>query len=204
MFKCHHVVVRFSRRQILKTTALSIATVPIIDFLDSPIYAASELLLYQNKQAEALNLLNLIKPGKKPALVAKTTILSAVFEDALFRKVEHGTDSLSITMENPPEARMITDDVYWLEAGIRRKAGAAEQAKALLLKIVQEFPDDVLSDDAAFTAAEIEELDLRQTEAAMESYRAFLNKYPGSVYAAEARKRFRVLRGDFNTPPPVN
>ena len=34
----------------------------------------------------------------------------------------------------------------------------------------------------------------------------FLTKYPGSVYAAEARKRFRTLRGDFNSenPPPIN
>jgi len=31
----------------------------------------------------------------------------------------------------------------------------------------------------------------------MEIYRDFLNKYPGSVYAAEARKRYRTLRGDF-------
>ncbi|CAN5374953.1 hypothetical protein BH10BAC4_BH10BAC4_09840 [soil metagenome] len=33
----------------------------------------------------------------------------------------------------------------------------------------------------------------------MEIYRTFLDKYPGSVYAAEARKRFRTLRGDFQS-----
>jgi hypothetical protein len=33
----------------------------------------------------------------------------------------------------------------------------------------------------------------------MEIYREFLNKFPGSVFAAEARKRYRTLRGDFAT-----
>jgi outer membrane protein assembly factor BamD (BamD/ComL family) len=37
----------------------------------------------------------------------------------------------------------------------------------------------------------------------MEIYRDFLNKYPGSVYAAEARKRFRNLRGDFAEEKPI-
>ena len=41
---------------------------------------------------------------------------------------------------------------------------------------------------------------------AMEIYREFLTKFPGSVYAAEARKRFRTLRGDFipEAPAPIN
>jgi outer membrane protein assembly factor BamD (BamD/ComL family) len=45
---------------------------------------------------------------------------------------------------------------------------------------------------------------LGNKEKAMEIYREFLNKFPGSVYAAEARKRFRMLRGDFSNADQIN
>jgi TolA-binding protein len=91
----------------------------------------------------------------------------------------------------------IKDDVYWLDANLFLKRGEFDQAVALLEKIVTEFGDDILSDDAYFLEGEIFELHLKNNDKAMEIYREFLNKYPGSVYAAEARKRYRVLRGDF-------
>jgi TolA-binding protein len=91
----------------------------------------------------------------------------------------------------------IKDDVYWLDANLFLKRGEFDQAVALLEKIVTEFGDDILSDDAYFLEGEIFELHLKKNDKAMEIYREFLNKYPGSVYAAEARKRYRVLRGDF-------
>ena len=92
----------------------------------------------------------------------------------------------------------ILDDVYWLEATIRMRQGEFEKSLTLLEKIIQEYGEDILADDAFFLKGEIYERQLGQKEKAMEIYREFLNKYPGSVYAAEARKRFRMLRGDFN------
>jgi TolA-binding protein len=100
----------------------------------------------------------------------------------------------------------ILDDVYWLEANIRMKRGEFTEAIALLQKILDEYAEDVFSDDAFFLQGEIYERQLRDKDKAMEIYREFLNKYPGSVFAAEARKRFRTLRGDFanETPAPIN
>ena len=100
----------------------------------------------------------------------------------------------------------ILDDVYWLEADIRMKRGEFEESIALLQKIIDEYGDDVLSDDAFFLQGEIYERQLKNKDKAMEIYREFLTKYPGSVYAAEARKRFRTLRGDFvnQTAAPIN
>jgi tetratricopeptide (TPR) repeat protein len=100
----------------------------------------------------------------------------------------------------------ILDDVYWLEATIRMKRGEFEESIALLQKILDEYPDDVLADDAFFQQGEIYERQLGDKDKAMEIYREFLTKYAGSVYAAEARKRFRTLRGDFvnDTPAPIN
>ena len=91
----------------------------------------------------------------------------------------------------------ILDDVYWLEANLRMKQGQFIESVELLQKILTEYAEDILADDAYFLQGEIYELRLKNKDKAMEIYREFLNKYPGSVYAAEARKRYRNLRGDF-------
>ncbi len=100
----------------------------------------------------------------------------------------------------PISNQTILDDVYWLEANIRMKHGEFENSIALLQKIRDEFAEDILADDAYFLQGEIYERQLKNKEKAMEIYRDFLNKYPGSVYAAEARKRYRTMRGDFAEP----
>jgi tetratricopeptide (TPR) repeat protein len=132
-------------------------------------------LLYQNKTEEALKRLRSFYGSKKVDMFDDSVLTDRPFEISL----------------------SIMDDVYWLEANLRMKQGEFTESIALLQKILIEYPDDILSDDAYFLQGEIYELHLKEKERAMEIYREFLNKYPGSVYAAEARKRFRNLRGDF-------
>jgi outer membrane protein assembly factor BamD (BamD/ComL family) len=79
------------------------------------------------------------------------------------------------------------------------KMGELEAALQLLQRIDKEFSEDILADDAYFLRADIYDRLVKNKEKAMELYREFLNRFPGSVYAAEARKRFRNLRGDFTT-----
>jgi tetratricopeptide (TPR) repeat protein len=108
-------------------------------------------------------------------------------------KLKQGLSSSGGAISN----QTILDDVYWLEANLRMKRGEFEQSISLLQKILDEYGEDILADDAYFLQGEIFERQLNNKEKAMQIYREFLNKYPGSVYAAEARKRFRALRGDF-------
>jgi tetratricopeptide (TPR) repeat protein len=164
------------------------------------VYAAAELLLYQNKQEEALQILNLIKSEKKPARIHKSTVVPTILETEIFQRHQQG-DTTIITLTGEILNKPITDDVYWLEAGIRRRAGQFSVAAELLKKISDEYPLDILADDAFFTRAEIIERDLLEKDAAQELYRQFLVTFPGSVYTAEARKRYRQLRGDFNGQP---
>ncbi len=114
---------------------------------------------------------------------------------------QNKTDSAQTRLNEFQNSDLITesikDDVYWLDANLYLKQGEFDKAIALLEKIVTEFGDDILSDDAYFLEGEIYEKHLKNKDKAMEIYREFLNKYPGSVYAAEARKRYRMLRGDF-------
>jgi len=54
----------------------------------------------------------------------------------------------------------------------------------------------VLADDALYRRAELYENKLKDTTKAMELYQELLTNYPGSLFAADARKRYRTLRGD--------
>jgi tetratricopeptide (TPR) repeat protein len=90
----------------------------------------------------------------------------------------------------------LTDDVYWLRAGIYRTIGDPKKALTELNKISSGYADDLLGDDALFTTAQIYQYDLKDNAKAMETYQAFLIKYTNSVYVVEARKQFRTLRGD--------
>jgi outer membrane protein assembly factor BamD (BamD/ComL family) len=120
--------------------------------------------------------------------------------DEALKKIENLKRGTVTSGDLPNQA--ILDDVYWLEAKIRLQLGQFEAALGLLSEIQKKYRNDILADDASFLEAEIYEHHLRQKERAMELYREFLTNYPGSVYAAEARKRFRALRGDFNGQEP--
>lgn len=143
-------------------------------------YAKIELLLYQNKKDEALRALKLLAEGS--SLVPDSSTSGSVIRTSFSN-------------------RAILDDVYWLEATIRMERGEFTESIQLLQRILTEYPDDILVDDAYFLQGEIYERQIKDKDKAMEIYRTFLDKYPGSVFAAEARKRFRALRGDFKDAP---
>ena len=111
-------------------------------------------------------------------------------------KLDEALDNLQ-HFQSAKTSPQITDDVYWLEANLLMKRGKFDESIAQLQKIINEFGNDILADDAYFLQGDIYEHQLKNKDKAMEIYRDFLTKYPGSVYAAEARKRFRLLRGDF-------
>jgi len=95
------------------------------------------------------------------------------------------------------EHHSITDEIYWLKSKLELEKGNEEQAIEYLDKILASYAYDILADDAAFKKAEIYDLHLKDIEQSKALYQQFLIDYPGSMYAAEARKRFRKLRGDF-------
>lgn len=180
-------------------------------------YAAIELLLAQNKNDIALERLNNFRTTKKVKMSKQEAIAKKLWSPEKQMSVEElknlkqelekikqgansttiGVDSVWVDVETDQLQTNIKDDIYWLEANLRLKRGEFDQSIVLLEKILTEFGDDILADDAYFLEGEIYELHIKNKDKAMEIYREFLNKYPGSVYAAEARKRYRMLRGDF-------
>lgn len=157
-------------------------------------YAAIELLLAQNKIDQALQRLDHFQVTKRVKMSKADAIMAQLTPSEIVG------DSVWVDQKTDINLTSIQDDIYWLEANLRMKRGEFDQSVALLEKIVTEYGDDILSDDAYFLEGEIFEQHLNNKDKAMEIYREFLNKYPGSVYAAEARKRYRMLRGDFTEP----
>ena len=91
----------------------------------------------------------------------------------------------------------VFDDVWFRQSEIWMKIGNLEKARQLLEKIVDQYPDALLADDAIWKLAEMEQdLFLEESKAA-DWYKKILTDYPSSFYSTEARERFRKIRQDF-------
>lgn len=111
-------------------------------------------------------------------------------------KKEEAMEALE-KMRKKYKGHSLTDEILYQQASIALELGYYQQAVDKLSEITANWGRDVLGDDAYFLRARIYEEYLRDKEKAKEYYREFLTSYPGSLYVAEARKRFRALRGDF-------
>ncbi len=108
--------------------------------------------------------------------------------DAAFEKL----DSLLLVYPN----HSLEDDVIYLKAKIYFKKRAYEQSAALLQQIVDKHADSIRADNALFELAGLYETQLKNTEKAKELYEKVFTDYSNSTFAVEARKRYRILRGD--------
>jgi tetratricopeptide (TPR) repeat protein len=113
----------------------------------------------------------------------------------LQNKMDEAVDSLNRMLKTYTD-HTILDEVLWLRANTYLKQGKNAEALDDLKKIISTYPNDILGDDAQFTQGKIYEERLKDKQAAMDAYQKVLTQYPGSIYGAEARKRFRTLRGD--------
>ncbi|WP_091215494.1 tetratricopeptide repeat protein [Mucilaginibacter gossypiicola] len=116
---------------------------------------------------------------------------------------------LQIFAQNPEKAVMILDsigkkfpnnalddDIMMSKSRILIQQKDYAGAVSLLKKIVEEHPADLWADDAVFMLGDIYENRLNDKTTAKTYYQKIITDYPGSLWINEARKRFRLLRGD--------
>ena len=115
-----------------------------------------------------------------------------IFQNRKFEALD-SLEKLKDEFPNHP----IVDEILYRQAKLKMEMGDFIEAVSLLQNVVDNFGEDILGDDALFLIGMIYEDQLNEKEKAKEIYQSFLSKYPGSNKAAEARKRFRTLRGDF-------
>ncbi|MBC6700076.1 tetratricopeptide repeat protein [Hymenobacter puniceus] len=120
----------------------------------------------------------------------------AAVEQLVFQnKLPEAVRGLDALLQKYP-GHALQDEAWLLKAQLQRRTGDYKGAVGTLEKITANPKYDVLSDDALFLLATIQEDNLQDKEAAKTLYNQLMVKYPGSIYVAEARKHFRKLRGD--------
>lgn len=90
----------------------------------------------------------------------------------------------------------LSDEIYMRKAEIYKNAGEYSKAIEQYKLIEQEWNYDILADDALYNRAKIYDKHLNNPELAMGLYEKILLEHNSSIFVAEARKRFRDLRGD--------
>ncbi len=70
------------------------------------------------------------------------------------------------------------------------------KAEASYLTLIQFYNEDILADDAHYHLAKLYETKLGQPEKAKQYYEQIIFNFADSIYFVEARKKFRILRGD--------
>ena len=88
----------------------------------------------------------------------------------------------------------LTDEIYWLRSNIYNAIGRDDAAIVNLKKVV-DGKRDIYTDNALITLAHLYEKK-GELEEAQNYYKEILLNHSGSIYVAEARKKFRVLRGE--------
>jgi tetratricopeptide (TPR) repeat protein len=159
-------VLKAATSKLIANDALRLAML-ISDNLDADsnatalsMYGRADLLLYQNKEDEAL------------------AILDSIFQLASYHP--------------------IFDETMLKKAEIRIRQKNYEAAAGLLEKLLERYPSDITADNALFLLAGLYENQLEDRDKAKDLYAQLINDYPASLYAVDARKRFRILRGDFD------
>lgn len=88
------------------------------------------------------------------------------------------------------------DDIEYLKAQMFVKTKQFDKAIPLLEDIIKTYKEDLKGDDATYLLAKIYDDHLNDKTRAMELYKSIITDYNSSLLVIDARKRYRLLRGD--------
>jgi len=101
-------------------------------------------------------------------------------------------DSLLLAIQNP----VITSYTLFTSAELAIVQKDFITADSLFKLLFSTYPDSYLADEAIYESGLILEHSIGNLPLASERYQLLINDYPASIYAAEARRRYRIIRGD--------
>ena len=145
---------------------------------------------------DALNLSLIISDNLQTPLDSNALKMYADAEMLEFRNQTPAAlkklDSINIAYPN----NTLADDILMSKSKIFVKGGEINKAISALKELIENFNTSIWNDDALFTLGELYEKNVKDLEQAKSFYQKLINDHPGSMFSAEARKRFRTLRGD--------
>ena len=113
-----------------------------------------------------------------------------------FQKKE--TEAISVLknlLENH-KGEKIEDEALLKLGELYETKGEYEKAAESYLALIQFYNEDILADDAHYRLAKLYETKLNQPQKAKEYYELLIFNFEDSIYFLEARKKYRMLRGD--------
>jgi tetratricopeptide (TPR) repeat protein len=110
-------------------------------------------------------------------------------------KKNDAVDLLEDILQNH-KGEKIEDEALLKQAQILLELKDYDKAEFNYLKIVEFYGNDILADDANFALAELYRNVLDEPEKAKAHYEKIIYNYQDSYYFPQARKNFRLLRGD--------
>ncbi|MEZ4801315.1 MAG: tetratricopeptide repeat protein [Gelidibacter sp.] len=90
----------------------------------------------------------------------------------------------------------IEDEALLKQARLFEKKKQYDKAVVNYQSIIANYPEEILADDALYFLAELYSNQLAEPEKAKDLYEQIIFKHEDSIYSVEARKKFRMLRGD--------
>ncbi|WP_367913883.1 tetratricopeptide repeat protein [Leadbetterella sp. DM7] len=176
----------------------------------------AKLQYYTGQFALSKDILDILKKATSKEISNDAMQLSLLIEDntgldtsetalARFSKVDllifqnKYEESIRVldTLYKEYNAHALADEILWLRANTLLKVNRIPEAVNDLNTIVEKYAGDILADDALFLLARVTDENLKDKQKAMELYRRVLTEFPGSIFNAQARIRFRELRGDY-------
>jgi hypothetical protein len=145
---------------------------------------------------DALNLSLLISDNLQNSTDSSALKMYADAELLIFKNQSQKAlvkmDSITVKYAN----NSLEDDILLLKSKIFIKDNDLSKAVLMLRELYTKQAESIWADDAIFTLADLYENRLNDQPQAQLLYQKLLTDYPGSMHIAEARKRFRKLRGD--------
>ena len=90
----------------------------------------------------------------------------------------------------------IEDEALLKQGSLLEEQKKYDAAEFNYIKIVEFYGNDIFADDAHFALAELYRNRLNNPQKAMEHYESIIYNYQDSYFFPQARKNFRILRGD--------
>ncbi|NNF74404.1 MAG: tetratricopeptide repeat protein [Flavobacteriaceae bacterium] len=97
---------------------------------------------------------------------------------------------------NAHKTETIVDQALLMQAKLYEKKKDYSRAEANYLRIITDYKDDILADDAYYALAELYVNELNIPEKAQQYYERIIFDHADSIFFVEARKKYRTLRGD--------
>ncbi len=153
--------------------------------------SASQLIANDAMQLSLMIRDNSMEDSTQTALkkFAKAELLS------LQNKNQEAIVAFSEILENH-KGEKIEDEVLLKQGKIYEKIGTYDKAENNYLKLIAFYKEDILADDAYYHLAKLYENKLGFPEKAKQYYEEIIYNFADSIYFIEARKQFRMLRGD--------